>query len=203
MSATKPTTASRARRGTAVAAVLVLAALACLPAAAATAAGSLETVTELARSADRVFRGRCLEVTEGEAVVGGVRLPVTVYTFRVLDPIEGASGDTLSFRQVGRPQGGPGDLGELAGLPRYEPGGEYVLFLLPDSRAGLTSPAGAAEGAFTIDGDRAVQIPAAHALGRPAAAGNPDDGGPTTAAARSGGLSLPYAELRRAAEETP
>jgi hypothetical protein len=200
MTTSKRTTASRARRGTAVATGILLAVLASLPAQGTTAEDSLEAVAELARSADRVFRGRCLEVAEGEATVGGVRLPVTVYTFRVLDPIQGSASGTVSFRQVGRPQGGPGDLGELAGLPRYEPGGEYVLFLLPDSRAGLTSPAGAAEGAFTMDGERAVQIPAAHSFQR-AASGAPADGEPHTAASRSPSLALPYAELRRAAEE--
>ena len=113
-----------------------------------------ERVSTMTASAARVFRGHCEHVTTEMVDVAGARLPVTTYTFRVAEHLKGKRSTGVTFRQVGRPDGGPRDLGRLAGLPAYAPGTEYVLFLLPPSRAGLTSPAGAAEGAFVVRGRR-------------------------------------------------
>ena len=110
-------------------------------------AGILES---FASASARVFRGRCLAAEPAEVAVAGGRVPVTVYTFEVLEGLKGPLASTVTFRQVGHPEGGPRDLGRLAGLPVYRPGAEYVLFLLPESRAGLTSPAGAAEAALVV-----------------------------------------------------
>ena len=40
----------------------------------------------------------------------------------------------------------------------YTPGVEYVLFLLPEGTLGLTSPAGAGDGAFLIRGERVASV---------------------------------------------
>src|SRR5262249_6073934 len=98
------------------------------------------------------------KVETGEMTIAGARLAVTVYTFRVSESFKGSAGRLLTFRQVGVPEGGAADLGRRAGLPVYSQGGDYLLFLLPESRAGLTSPAGAAQGAFAIDGDEAKPL---------------------------------------------
>lgn len=140
----------------------------------------------MARSAARVFRGRCTGVAVESATIGGARVPVTAYTFRVGEHLKGDRRATITFRQVGTPGGGPRDLGALVGLPVYAPGTEYVLFLLPEGRAGVTSPAGAGEGAFVVrDGEvasvrgtpaaPAVTVPGARArvASRPAAAEGP------------------------------
>ena len=149
------------------------------------------TVAEMTRSAAHVFRGHCAAIRGGTVHVAGATLPVTVYTFHVGEHLKGAGGRTVTFRQLGAAHGGGRDLGRLVGLPVYEPGAEYVLFLLPVSRAGMTSPAGAAEGAFVIEGEqvrgllgeRAAPVPAARAApGRPA----------------PGAQAMSYAELRRA-----
>jgi hypothetical protein len=164
-------------------------------------AGEVSAVAALARDAERVFRGRCLAAREVAVAVGGAVIPATGYTFAVLDPLQGDLGERVTFRQVGSPAGGADDLGELAGLPRYEPGSEYVLFLLPESAAGLTSPAGAAEGAFSLAGEEAVQLLPAHALPLargaaepPAAAGTgAGDEHPALARTSPGDLPMPPA----------
>jgi hypothetical protein len=101
-----------------------------------------------------VFRGRCLSAEVGVAEIAGGRFPITTYTFAIDEYLKGSGPQTISFRQIGTPAGGPADLGRLVGLPGYSPGQEYVLFLLPESRFGLTSPAGAGDGAFAVSGDR-------------------------------------------------
>jgi len=144
-------------------------ALAGLLLASATRAGAhgmpAPSVATLTRNAAHVFRGHCVSADVEDADVGGVRLRVTRYTFTVGERLKGRGGAVATFRQVGTPEGGPRDLGTLVGLPRFVPGTEYVLFLLPEGRAGLTSPAGASAGAFLVhDGSVArVGDPAATA----------------------------------------
>ncbi len=113
----------------------------------------------LVSSAERIFRGRCVAASPVVIEVAGARLQGTEYTFQVSDPIAGCVPGNLVFRQVGRAGGGPMDLGALVGLPTYTPGFEYVLLLVPPSRAGLTSPAGAGAGAFRIlAGERVIAL---------------------------------------------
>jgi hypothetical protein len=162
---------------------LALSLLAMLAAAAVTAQTSPAAVEvvdpvdldDFSRSAALVFRGVCLGAEVGEAVVGGkARVQATTYTFSVVEGLKGEPGKTVTFRQVGTPAGGPLDLGLLAGLPVYQPGTEYVLFLLPPGRSGLTSPAGAAEGAFSVDGETLHRAGPGHlAVRQPAEAAAP------------------------------
>ena len=122
-------------------------------------------VQSFAQSAARIFRGRCVEAEPVSVRVPGGVIAATRYTFEVGEGLKGvAKARRTSFVQVGRPSGGANDLGQLAGLPTYAPGSEYVLFLLPESRIGLTSPAGSAEGAFLVAGDRMVWLPGAHGV---------------------------------------
>lgn len=118
--------------------------------------GAPTSVARMTASAARVFRGRCTAVAVGTIEVAGARVPVTTYTFRVDEHLKGRRRSTITFRQLGAPDGGPRDLGRLAELPAYAPGSEYVLFLLPPGAAGLTSPAGAAEGAFVVRDGRVL-----------------------------------------------
>ena len=97
-----------------------------------------------------ILKGRCLRAETGTVTVAGATIPATTYTFEVEEYLKGGGPSTYTFRQVGTPEGGPFDLGQLVGLPTYSPGVEYLLFVLPVSRAGLTSPAGAGEAAFIV-----------------------------------------------------
>jgi hypothetical protein len=161
------------------------------------AAPRLITLDELTASANRIFRGRCIGVEVGTADLAGARIPMTEYTFRVSDHLKGSRGDTITFRQVGTPKRGPRDLGRLGGIPIYSPGTEYVLFLLPDSSAGLTSPAGAGQGAFVISGDRVQGVPAGNILGL----SSTDVGPSVSATAQHNSEMIRYEELRRAVLE--
>lgn len=149
------------------------------------------TVAAMTRSAAHVFRGQCVSAVAGTADVAGARITVTTYTFRASEHLKGRGKDTIVFRQVGTADGGPRDLGRLVGLPVYAPGTEYVLFLLPESAARVTSPAGAGDGAFVVGGDtvRGVHADAGAPAGR-ALAGN-GDGSPALE-------TVSYETLRRA-----
>jgi len=158
--------------------------------------GAPATLAAMTRSAANVFRGHCMSAEVGTANVAGARIPVTTYTFHIGEHLKGHGADTVTFRQVGALDGGPRDLGRLVGLPLYAPGTEYVLFLLPQSGAGLTSPAGAAEGAFVVRGDRVRGV-----------RGDPGAPAPRPGAARAapqgaqppGGVeTMSYEALRRA-----
>jgi hypothetical protein len=145
----------------------------------------------MTRSAAHVFRGQCVSAVAGTADVAGARIAVTTYTFRASEHLKGRGKGTMVFRQVGTADGGPRDLGRLVGLPVYAPGTEYVLFLLPESTAHVTSPAGAGDGAFVVVGDavRGVHADPGAPVGRGAAT-NVD--GPTALD------TMPYETLRQA-----
>jgi hypothetical protein len=134
--------------------VVVCLALVCLTGARGDTPAS-STLARLAGRAERVFRGRCLAAEIGTAEYAGTRIAATTYTFEVSEYLKGGGPGTLTFRQVGTPARELNDLGRVGGLPVYLPGTEYVIFLLPASRAGLTSPAGAARGVFLVSGDQA------------------------------------------------
>lgn len=116
----------------------------------ATAVLTVTPLAELTAGAGKIVRGRCVARRVEEQHVGGLPVRVTVYRFEVREYLKGHGAAVFDFRQVGTPEGGPADLGRLVGLPVYVPGDEYVLFLLRESTAGLTSPAGAGEGAFLL-----------------------------------------------------
>ena len=152
-------------------------------------------VQSFAQSSARIFRGRCVFADAVAVRIPGGTVAATRYTFEVVDGIKGVeAGRRTAFVQVGDPAGGRLDLGRLAGLPTYAPGSEYVLFLLPESRHGLTSPAGAAEGAFLVAGDRMIWLPGPHgAVQRERAIRNP------RVADRASATPLSYVRLRAAA----
>ena len=148
------------RRGAVFA--LALACLCGVAGATGTAALDADPVREFARAAGRVVHARCLGAEVVVVEVAGARLAATEYSFAVHETFKGEPTSTLRFRQVGTPSGGPRDLGQLVGLPVYRPGEDYVLFLLPAGRSGLTSPAGAGEAAFGVEGSALRPLAAGH-----------------------------------------
>ena len=147
------------------------------------------TVAAMTRSAAHVFRGRCVSGVAGTGDVAGARLAITTYTFHASEHLKGRGRETVVFRQIGTPDGGPRDLGRLVGLPTYAPGIEYVLFLLPESGARVTSPAGAGDGAFVVSGESVRGVHADVFTVAPRAAGGSDATAVDT---------MSYDELRRA-----
>jgi hypothetical protein len=148
------------------------------------------TLTDLAASAQRIFRGSCISAITSQREIAGANVVTTTYTFRVDDGLKGIDEGEIVFRQVGAPGGGARDLGSLVGLPTYRPGNDYVLFLLPESKAGMTSPAGAARGAFRIVSERVVSGAGLAVPG----AGRTEAAAPTTETTSD---AVPYSEFRR------
>jgi hypothetical protein len=151
------------------------------------------TLGDLTASAGRIFWGQCVAAKAETLQVAGAHIPVIIYTFRVSEYLKGAGPNTITFRQVGTREGGPRDLGRLAGLPVYVPGTEYVLFLLPESSAGLTSPAGAGQGAFVVSDGQVRGVHRGVGVPGPSA---PIDPGSQAAPPKAETMS--YEELRRA-----
>jgi hypothetical protein len=98
---------------------------------------------ELVRLADRIFVGRCVS-SERVAVESG--LDFQQYEFAVEDGIVGPNtGALVRFRQLAPPEGGI-----AVGMPSYQVGERYLLFLVADGPLGLTSPVGLGQGAFRL-----------------------------------------------------
>lgn len=102
---------------------------------------------ELTARANRIFAGRCTDVTVRHDAALETR--VTQVTFAVERAVKGAVGPKVVIRLLGTPQGSP-----LGPMPRFTPGDEVVLFLDEDSAAGLTSPVGQELGVFAIVRDK-------------------------------------------------
>lgn len=111
-------------------------------------------IRQLCDLSQRIFIGKCISATESFAPGSG--LPAyTEYTFQVIQSIKGNLGSAITFRQFGLrgPRRISEDLayaGRIPGMPIYEEGKEYALFLIGDSRLGLTSPVGLFQGAFLV-----------------------------------------------------
>jgi len=102
------------------------------------------SLAEMVSLSDRVFLGRVVKITD--TVDSRLNLKVGVYTFVVLEGLKGAgTGETVEIRQAGSTVGG---YSSVPGLPVYRKGQVLLLFLHGDSRFGLTSPVGLAQGVF-------------------------------------------------------
>lgn len=165
---------------------LLCAALIAMPLASRASTKPDVTLPQLVTSAARVVRGEVVATRVETIALAGGHIATTIYDIQVAEYLKGGGPARLRFRQVGTPEGGPADLGWLAGLPTYAPGHDYVLFLLPESRAGLTSPAGAGDGAFEVVEDRLIAL--SGAVRDPAG----------TAHRMRDVASMPYTTLRRA-----
>ena len=113
----------------------------------------LANLRDLVEQADRIFVGRCLSV---ESKVTN-NIPLTTYTFEVVEQITGVSTNTVTVRQFGltKPISIGGGLARamiIQGMPQYKEGHQYLLFLVKESPIGLSSPAGLFQGAFVSTG---------------------------------------------------
>ena len=92
----------------------------------------------------------------GSAVSNEVRLDetsgrvATFTTFAVIDVIKGSVGDTHTIKQIGGELPGSRVRQIIQGVPRFNVGTEYVVFLPPASRLGFSSPIGLSQGQFSV-----------------------------------------------------
>lgn len=123
------------------------------------------SLVEMIARADKIFVGICRSVQLDSIVLEQVTLPVTTYTFEVLEPLKGTLPKKITFKQVdlgvtldpaslqavpGKPVRVPF---HIPGMPEYHPGEEVLLFLSGESKVGLTSPIGLLQGAFFVRKD--------------------------------------------------
>ena len=102
---------------------------------------------EMVSLSERIFVGVCVSVEQKQLDLNnGSFMTYTEYTFEILQSIKGVSGEKIVLRQVGLAKGP----GSIIGMPTYETGEKYLLFLREDSEYGLTSPIGLGQGAFKI-----------------------------------------------------
>ncbi|MBI2339604.1 MAG: hypothetical protein HYU99_04445 [Deltaproteobacteria bacterium] len=111
------------------------------------------SLDQLTRMAPRIVQVTCedkqVELDEAES-----GLSVTWYTFEVLECLKGDCPEHLTIKQVA--QGTESSGNSMArvnfGLPEYEVGKTYLLFLAGDSdKTGLTAPMGVFQGHFPME----------------------------------------------------
>lgn len=124
----------------------------------------LMNLQELADHSDRIFLGVCTAVETGPDENGS---PCTRSTFAVSDVVHGAVAGGITIKQFGSRETFTDDQGRrfgfrAEGMPEYEVGGEYLLFLNNDSPLGFCGPVGLMQGAFEVrrgeDGKGAPEV---------------------------------------------
>jgi hypothetical protein len=100
-----------------------------------------------------VFLGECLSNSvEMDQQSGRV---VTYTTFQVLETYKGNIGSSYTIKQIGGNLPGANLNVRMPGVPQFEVGKRYVVFLPPVSRLGFSSPVGLSQGMFTVKTDAA------------------------------------------------
>ncbi len=116
---------------------------------------------DLSSRADKIFRGRVIDVEQGTKAIGGGEIPIVTYRIRVAEMLKGSADLEKDGRQVMEITMAGSIKNESANdglmhfsifrdVPKFERGREYVLFMTPRSSAGLSTPVGLGQGAFDI-----------------------------------------------------
>jgi hypothetical protein len=84
---------------------------------------------------------------------------VTLTTFQVHDVLKGQPGATFTIKQIGGSSKDEGLHYRVQGVPRFEVGESYIVFLPGISSAGFSSPVGLSQGRFSIaDGPQGREV---------------------------------------------
>jgi len=120
--------------------------------------GSVSAATVLPLGLERLH-GDAKAVFLGECLSNSVELDkqsgrvVTYTTFEVLETYKGKLGQSHTIKQIG------GNLPDanlnvrIPGVPQFDVGKRYVVFLPPASKLGFSSPVGLSQGMFTLRTD--------------------------------------------------
>jgi hypothetical protein len=102
---------------------------------------------QMVETAAVAFEGTCTgNRTERDPAT---KLVATYTTFAVHDVLKGQAGATYEIKQIGGAI--PGGLTyRVDGVPRFEPGQDYIVFLPGVSAAGFSSPVGLEQGRFVV-----------------------------------------------------
>lgn len=112
----------------------------------------LMNLQELADSSERIFQGVCTAVETGPDENG---TPCTRSTFAVSESIHGNVASGVTIKQFGSRESLEDAQGRrygfhVEGMPEYEVGREYILFLNSDSSLGFCGPVGLMQGTFEV-----------------------------------------------------
>lgn len=101
--------------------------------------------------AKHIFLGECLSNTvEMDQQSGRV---ATFTTFEVLETFKGRLGGSHTIKQIGGNLPGSDLQVRIPGVPQFEVGKRYVVFLPPVSSLGFSSPVGLSQGMFSVRPD--------------------------------------------------
>ena len=105
------------------------------------------SLEQLSTRAELIFYG---SVVKNEVVAenDGKRV-VTLTSFEVHEQIKGSTGKTHTIKQIGGKLADGRDL-RVHGVPRYQVGQSYVVFLPAPSSLGFSSPLGLHQGNFSV-----------------------------------------------------
>ena len=98
--------------------------------------------------AEYIFLGECL--SNNVEYDRASDMVVTYTTFDVVETFKGALGQTHTIKQVGGVLPGADMVTKFAGVPQFEVGKRYVLFLPPASILGFSTPVGMEQGLFHV-----------------------------------------------------
>lgn len=152
----------------------------------------------LTAGAGTIFVGRVTRVDPGVDERG---IAAVWTTFAVEQTLKGATGPTLTLKQLGAPLGAsgtPNGARAFASVPRFTPGESVMLFVHAPSALGFASPVGLGQGAFRIrdhDGRRVVTNDVANR--------NLDSGASGAASALGRGLPSPGAADVPSSDDLP
>ena len=105
------------------------------------------SLEQLSERAELIFYGSVLENT---VIRDGDKGRIATLTrFQVHELIKGQAADTHTIKQIGGEIAGGRSL-RIHGVPRYEAGESYVIFLPRPSSLGFSSPVGLRQGNFTV-----------------------------------------------------
>ena len=98
--------------------------------------------------AESIFHGRVIDNTvKLDPASGRV---ATFTTFKVLEAVKGEIGKTHVIKQIGGHLPGSSVRLVIHGVPQFETGAEYVVFMPAPSSLGFASPIGLSQGKFDI-----------------------------------------------------
>ncbi len=82
----------------------------------------------------------------------------TFTEFKIIDSIKGNAGSTHTIKQIGGRLASTGTTLRIHGVPEFQPGNNYVVFLPKKSSLGFCSPLGLHQGSFTVSTVNGEQI---------------------------------------------
>ena len=105
------------------------------------------SIEQMVDGAATAFQGTVIANRVEREASGAI---VTYTRFEVTDVLKGTVAGTHEIKQIGGEIADGGVQYRVLGVPRFEMGGEYVVFLNGVSSAGFSSPVGLHQGRFSV-----------------------------------------------------